>query len=149
MGRRGTPGGVGGPFRVQGQTASEREAIRGRWQEGMARVAENANVSVKLSGLTMPVCGFGYERREQEPTVEEVRDALKPLIDFVIEVFGVKRCMFASNFPVDKVSQSYAVLFDAFLAITEDRTPQERQQLFRDNAARFYGVESRAAANPH
>lgn len=137
----GTPIGVGGPFGDLGQTLSERKSIRSRWQEALARLAENHNVFVKLSGLTMPVCGFGFERRSETPSVAEVSDAIQPLITFAIEAFGVERCMFASNFPIDKVSLPYSVLFDSFLNITGDLTLHQRQQLFRDNAARIYRIE--------
>jgi len=137
----GTPVAVGGPFGDLGHTPSERKEIRVRWEASMARLAEHTNVCVKLSGLAMPVCGFGWERSDQEPSVAEVCDAMGPLITFAIEAFGVERCMFASNFPIDKVGLSYGRLFDAYLSITADRTPQERDALFRGNAARFYRLD--------
>lgn len=64
----GNPVGVGGPFGEYGHTPTDRHRIFGRWQEGMARLAECRNIAVKISGLTMPVCGFGFETWRKPPS---------------------------------------------------------------------------------
>ncbi len=139
----GTPIGVAGPFGGVGNTAAERDVIVGSWKVAMARLAECANVHVKLSGLGMPICGFGFEQRETPPTAAEVADAFEPLVSFAIKTFGVRRCMFGSNFPIDKVSMPYSVLVEAMLAITASYTEDEQRQLFEGNGLRYYRVGTR------
>ena len=92
---------------------------------GMRLLAERPHVSLKISGFVM---------FDPNWTVEDVR----PLVLESIEIFGVERCMFASNFPVDKAHRSYAAIFDAFRTITADFSEAERRALFHDNAERIY-----------
>jgi len=139
----GTPVGVGGPYGGVGETAAERERICDAWYAGLERVAANPNVHCKLSGLLMPICGFGYHERRaggDAPSHAEVVDALAPHILQAISTFGPERCMFASNFPMDKVSISYEQLFDVFFEIAGSAglSPEQEAALFADNAVAFY-----------
>lgn len=139
----GTPVGLGGPFGGQGETAAERDRIRDDWYAGLAAVAANPNVHCKLSGLLMPICGFGYHDRRaagDAPSRQEVVDDLAPHILNAIATFGPDRCMFASNFPMDKVSIGYEELWDVFTVIAADAglSPDQEAALFADNAAAFY-----------
>jgi len=97
-------------------------------------------VHCKLSGLLMPIVGFGFHQRDQRPSVAEVVDALEPHVRFGIETFGVDRCLFASNFPMDKVSVDYETLWDAFIEIATSMslTAEQRAALLADNAAKFF-----------
>ena len=104
----------------------------------MTQLAQCENVAVKLGGLGMKVCGFDWHRQPQPPTSETLAEAFGPYIKFCIDTFGVGRCMFESNFPVDKPSCAYAVLWNAFKRITSDLSSEERAALFHDNAARIY-----------
>jgi L-fuconolactonase len=135
----GTPVGLAGPFSRQGTSEGDRQAAGRDWRAAMARLAERPNVSVKISGLTMPALGFGFHERAP-PDVGELAEALGPLVRFVIDTFGPARCMFASNFPVDKVSCRWGDLFDAYERIVAGASGAERAGLFRENAARFYGL---------
>jgi L-fuconolactonase len=110
------------------------------WYEGLAAVAENRNVWLKLSGLLMPIVGFGYHERETPPSHRELVDAMAPHIAKGIELFGVDRCMFASNFPMDKVSSSYSAIFDAYLAIADGLGlgAEAKEKLFAGTASSFY-----------
>lgn len=138
----GTPVGLGGPFGGQGETAADRERIRDHWYASLERVAANPNVHCKLSGLLMPICGFGYHERsaDDRPSRSEVVDALAPHVLNAISTFGPERCMFASNFPMDKVSIGYEELWDVFIEIAADAglTGEQEAALFADNAAAFY-----------
>jgi len=136
----GTPAGLAGPFGGVGETAADRDRIKKQWHEGLQAVAEHRNVHVKLSGLLMPICGFAFHERPSPPSTSEVVDALGPHILFGIETFGAKRCMLASNFPMDKVSVSYETLYDAFIEIVANAglSAAEQDALFADNAAAFY-----------
>ena len=100
------------------------EGIR-RWQRGMRALAATPNVVVKISGLGTV---------DWKWTVESVR----PLVLETIEAFGVSRCMFASNFPVDKLYSDFDTLYGAFRKITESFSADECRMLFHDNAARYY-----------
>ncbi len=146
----GTPVGLAGPFGGRGHTPAERERIRDDWHEGLVAVAEQPNVHCKLSGLLMPICGFGFHERDQLPSVGEIVDALAPHILFGIETFGVERCVLASNFPMDKVSVDYEVLWDAFLQIIGAAGLDNAQQaaLVADNAAAFYRLSGLSNPEP-
>ena len=78
------------------------------------------NVYAKLGGLNMEVNGFGWHERDTPPTSDELLTATRHYFDYQIEKFGVERCMFESNFPVDKVSCSYTVVWNMFKKLTRD-----------------------------
>jgi predicted TIM-barrel fold metal-dependent hydrolase len=96
-----------------------------RWRENMRKMADCPNVALKLSGLGMTDLHWSV-------------DSIRPLILDGIELFGVDRCMFASNFPVDKVMSDYDTLFNAFKSVVSDFSAADRQKLFHDNAERIY-----------
>ena len=95
------------------------------WRHGMRTLAKAPNVAAKISGLAMFHHGW-------TPAV------IRPFVLDTIEIFGVERCLFASNFPVDKLQSSYDALWSAFDRITGDFSEPERQALFHDNAIRYY-----------
>lgn len=95
------------------------------WQDGMRTLAAQPNVTVKVSGLGMT---------DHRWTVESIR----PYVLTTIEIFGVERSMFASNWPVDTLYGSMSVLYDAFDQIAADFSTPERAALFGGNADRVY-----------
>ena len=136
----GTPVGVGGPFGAIGLDENTRATILDRWRGGMSRLAELPNVYVKLSGLAMPCLGWGYHEGAAPDASQVARD-FGPLLDHAIDAFGASRCMFASNFPVDKVSMSWSTLYDAFDRAVSERSAEECRALFHDTAAAVYRLE--------
>ncbi|CBL46521.1 Conserved hypothetical protein [gamma proteobacterium HdN1] len=136
----GTPIGYGGPFASYGHTANDRDRIHKTWQEGMAALAECPNVHIKLSGFFMPVVGFGFEHRTQTPSQQELSDAFTPACRFVLEQFGADRCLFASNFPMDKVSTSLFNLYQLYANSVVDLPYADQRKLFHDNAQRIYRI---------
>jgi predicted TIM-barrel fold metal-dependent hydrolase len=86
----------------------------------------------------MAVNGFGWHKRDRPPTSAELATATQRYYLHTIDRFGVDRCMFESNFPVDKLSCSYAVVWNSFKRITESFTTTEKSALFHDTAARVY-----------
>ncbi len=128
---------IGGPIHV-GPYAGKREEVLQEWKRGIATLATCPNVVVKLGGLGMPRCGFGWHERPTPPNSAEVAEAISPYCLWVIEQFGASRCMFESNFPMDKVSYSYNVLWNSFKRITRAFSPDERAALFHDTAVRVY-----------
>lgn len=139
----GSPLGGGGPFASSGHSAEDRAAVRKSWEAKLTRLARCPQVSVKLSGLSMPLVGLGLHG--VGATVEELAEAYRPWVRFAIEAFGAERCMFASNFPVDRGAGSWVAQFAAFERIVEDATDEERAGLFCGNAMRVYRVEGRAS----
>ena len=104
----------------------------------MARLSECDNVFVKLGGRAMTMSGYGWHRAETPPGSSELALAMEPYFHACIELFGVDRCMFESNFPVDRASCSYTVLWNAFKRISQDLSADERAALFHDTAVRVY-----------
>ena len=132
----------GGPLGI-GPYAGQRAEIFGQWKKDIADLARCPNVAVKLGGINMAVNGFGWHRRDRPPTSEELVAATGDYYVHTIDRFGPDRCMFESNFPVDKVSCSYVVLWNAFKRIAARFSPAERSALFHDTAARVYRLEGR------
>ena len=128
---------VGGPLGV-GPYAGKREQIFQEWKESMAAVATCPNVVVKVGGLVMPVCGFDWHERPMPITSRELAQGTAPYYLYCIEQFGPDRCMFESNFPVDKIACSYTVLWNAFKRLAHDFSPSEQAALFHGTAARVY-----------
>ena len=104
----------------------------------MADLATCPNVTVKVGGLGMVFTGYDWHERDQPIGSEELAEAMKPYYLYCIEQFGPDRCMFESNFPVDKVSYSYNMMWNAFKRISEGFSDSEKTSLFRDTARRAY-----------
>jgi predicted TIM-barrel fold metal-dependent hydrolase len=128
---------VGGPLGIGPYTGKRAEVFE-EWKRGIAAVAACPNVMVKLGGLTMTMCGFDWHRLPKPPTSAELAAANGPYYLYCIEKFGVNRCMFESNFPVDKASCSYTVLWNSFKRMTQGFSPAERAALFSETAMRVY-----------
>ena len=108
------------------------------WCKEMAALARCPNVTVKLGGMCMPWNGFHFEDRPQPPTSDDLVAAQQRYYHFAIETFGAERCMFESNFPVDKCAVSYTVLWNAFKKMAAPYSEAEKDALFYGTAARFY-----------
>ena len=124
-----------------GRYAGKRQEVFQEWRRSMTELATYPNVVVKLGGFGMPRCGFGWHEQTKPPTSAELGETMAPYFRFCIEIFGAERCMFESDFPVDKVSYSYTVLWNAFKRICEDSSPKERAALFHDTAVKVYRLE--------
>jgi L-fuconolactonase len=96
---------------------------------------------MKLGGIGMPRTGFDWHTRQKPIGSEELAEAMAPWMTYGIEQFGPNRCMFESNFPVDKVSYSYNVLYNAFKRLSKGYSAAERAALFHDTAARVYRID--------
>ena len=127
----GTPLGVG---RYRGR----REEIFEGWKADIAEIARCPNVVAKLGGLAMPDNGFGWHERDVPPTSDEFAEAQRRYYLPTIDCFGPERCMLESNFPVDKLSLSYHVLWNGLKKITSAFSENEREAMFYRTAARVY-----------
>jgi predicted TIM-barrel fold metal-dependent hydrolase len=131
---------VGGPLGC-GPYRGQRDAVFSKWRTDMRNLAACPNVHVKLGGLAMRVNGFDYHENALPPTSARIAEDWTPWIETCIELFGAERCMFESNFPVDKGMCGYPVLWNAFKRIAAGATAAERAALFHDTATRFYGLD--------
>ena len=134
----------GGPLGI-GPYEGKRAEIFPQWKKDMTELAKCPNVVVKLGGINMAVSGYGWHRNPKPPTSQELADATRDYYLHTIEKFGPKRCMFESNFPVDRVSCSYLVLWNAFKRLAADFTPEENAWLFHRTAAEVYRISIAAS----
>lgn len=130
---------LGTPLNV-GPYAGRTEEIFVTWQAGLREIARCPNVTMKLGGLAMPWNGFGFELGERPPSSDEIVARQARYYHFAIETFGPDRCMFESNFPVDKCAMSYEVLWNAFKKMAARYSETEKDQMFRGTATRVYGL---------
>ena len=121
-----------------GPYADQREAIIAQWKKEIAAIAECPNVVAKIGGLAMPVNGFGWNGRETPATSDELVEAQRDFYLYAIDCFGPDRCMFESNFPVDKMSLSYHVYWNAMKKIAAGFSDAERTAMFSGTASRIY-----------
>jgi predicted TIM-barrel fold metal-dependent hydrolase len=128
---------LGGPLGI-GPYAGRREAVFEDWRSSLAQLAQCPNVHAKLGGRTHTMSGFGWHRRERPPGSAELASAMAPYYQAAIELFGPARCMFESDFPVERTSCSYAVLWNAFKLVTRAYSAGERCALLHDTAVRVY-----------
>ncbi len=127
----GTPLGVG-PYEDQ------REEIFAAWKDDVAAIAECPNVVAKIGGLAMPDNGFGWNTRATPPSSDEFAEAQSRYYLHMIACFGPDRCMFESNFPVDRLSISYPVLWNGLKKIASGFTRSEKDAMFAGTAKRVY-----------
>ena len=132
---------LGGLTRI-GPYANRDDEVLATWRRGIAALAECRNVNLKLGGIGMPRMGFDWHTREKPIGSEELAASMAPLMSYCIEQLGPDRCMFESNFPVDKVSFSHHVLFNAFKRFSKGYSAAERAALFHDTAARAYRIST-------
>lgn len=128
---------IGWPLAV-GPYAQTQDKVFRDWRKGIEALSRCANVTVKLGGLGMATMGFGWHERPKPPDSATMAAAMAPYLDWCIEKFGAGRCMFESNFPVDKSACSYTVLLNAFKRYSAGFSASDRAALFHDTAVRVY-----------
>ena len=127
----GTPLGVG-PYE------EKREEIFAAWKEDVAAIAACPNVVAKIGGLAMPDNGFGWNTRATPPSSDEFVEAQSRYYLHMIACFGPERCMFESNFPVDRLSISYQVLWNGLKKIASGFSDADQNQMFSGTAKQVY-----------
>jgi len=127
---------LGGPLGI-GPYAGRRDEVLADWRRSMQHIAACENVVLKVGGIGMPVFGMRWHH-EGGASPEQLVDTWAEPIRWCIETFGADRCMFESNFPVDKVSCTYADLWAAFDLIAADASEADRADLFAGVAMRAY-----------
>ncbi|WP_134325225.1 amidohydrolase family protein [Cumulibacter soli] len=130
---------IGGPLGI-GEYANKQAEVDAVWRKGLADVATCPNVTVKLGGIGMPRFGAGFEKLDVAPSSEDLVARWGEPFAYIIEKFGVERCMFESNFPVDRESTNYVILWNAFKKMVADASASEKAALFEQTARRVYKV---------
>jgi predicted TIM-barrel fold metal-dependent hydrolase len=136
---------VGGPLGA-GAYRDRREDVFDRWSKSIRSLAGCHNVFVKLGGLGMRINALGFDEQPRPPSSEALAAGMRPFFETCIDAFGVERCMFESNFPVDKGAYPYAAYWNACKRLTQGSSGTEKAALFRETAARFYRLDLESAA---
>lgn len=131
---------IGALSRV-GIYANRDEEVRAVWRAGIKAVAACPNISLKLGGMGMPRMGFDWHTRDIPIGSEELAADMSPWMTYCIEQFSPDRCMFESNFPPDKVSFSYNIMYNAFKRLSNAYSPSERAAMFHDTATKAYRID--------
>jgi len=130
---------IGGLLRV-GPYGHRDDEVIPEWKRNIDTLAECPNVYMKLGGLGQPRYGFDWYTREQPIDSISLAEDLAPLLEYCIEKFGPERCMFECNFPPDKVSYSFNVLYNAFKILSKSYSKSERAAMFHDTAVKVYNI---------
>ena len=131
---------VGTPLGIASY-AGRREERFAVWRGAIGDLAALPNVSVKVGGLAMPFAGFASFMAQPPASAQALADEWRPYVEACIEAFGVRRCMFESNFPVDIGSCDYGALWNAFKVIARGYSADEKSSLFSDTARRVYRLD--------
>lgn len=133
---------VGGPLGV-GPYLGRRDEVFASWRTGMVKLARHPNVHMKLGGMGMPVFGNDLHLRGEPADSQTLATTWKPVTETCVELFGAERCMFESNFPVDKQAYGYSEVWNAFKRLTHAWPTADRALLFKGTAAQFYRMDDK------
>jgi L-fuconolactonase len=127
-------GGALGVAEYQGRP----DLANSEWRPWMKHLASCPNVYVKIGGLGTAVFGHDFADHPAPPSSARLADAWRPWIEPTIELFGAGRCMFESNFPVDRSAAGYGVVWNAFKRLAAGANRQEKHMLFAGTASQVY-----------
>jgi predicted TIM-barrel fold metal-dependent hydrolase len=133
-------GHVGGVLGYGPYTGKQKEVFAA-WKAQMTEVAKCPNVSLKLGGMMMRLAAYDYRTEPKPPTSTELAALWRPYFETAIELFGPSRCLFESNFPVDKMGIGWAALWNAFKRIVAGASRAEKEAMFAGTARRVYRLE--------
>jgi len=134
---------IGGALAI-GPYAGRREDVFQAWHEAIRELARRPNVTMKLGGLGMRLAGFDFHEQPEPPSSQVLAAAWGPYFEACIAAFGPERCMFESNFPVDKGLCSYQALWNACKRVVRAYSEAEKDALFRGTASRVYRLDTAA-----
>jgi len=130
-------GHCGGPLGY-GPYAGKKDEVFAAWKPRIVELAACENVSMKLGGMLMRLAAFDYGALPVPPTSAELADYWRPYIETCIEQFGARRCLFESNYPVEKMGIGYAALWNAFKRLTAGASKDEKLAMYSGTARRVY-----------
>jgi len=117
------------------------DSMEGTWRQELADIARCCpNVTCKVGGIFMPINGWGLHTRATPAGSQELADLAFPYFSYAIKCFGTERCMFESNFPVDKESATYRTVWNMFkhVASRAALTEHQKADIFHNTAIRVY-----------
>lgn len=118
-----------------------REEVFKVWRGHILKLAQYPNINVKIGGLGMLYCNWDFHLNPLPPSSQALADTWRPYVETCIEAFGPQRSMMESNFPPDKQTCGYSVLWNAMKRITAKCSAAEKSALYRDTAARVYKLD--------
>ena len=121
--------------------AGKQQEVFAAWKPQIAELAGCRNVSVKLGGMMMRLAAYDYRTQPKPPTSTELAVLWRPYFETCIELFGADRCLFESNFPVDKMGIGWAALWNTFKRIAAGASTSEKRAMFSGTARRVYRLE--------
>ena len=130
---------MGGPLCI-GPYSGHHQDVLSESRRSLKTLAFCPNVVLKLGGIAMPMMAGNWLKASKPPSSAELAGYWAPHVRWCIETFGPDRCMFESNFPMDRVTCSYRVLWNAFKRIVSDASEAEKAALFRNTARQVYGL---------
>lgn len=131
---------VGGPLGY-GPYAGKEEEVYASWKAAITELATCPNVSMKLGGMVNRLAAYDYRALPAPPSSAELSEYWRPYMGTCIELFGADRCMFESNFPVEKLGIGWATLWNAFKRIASGASHEEKLALFSGTARRVYRLD--------
>ena len=133
-------GHCGGPLGY-GSYAGKRDEVFAQWKKSVTELARCPNVTMKLGGTMMRLAAYDYLNIPTPPSSAEMAALWRPFMETCIELFGPKRCMFESNFPVEKMGTSWVTLWNAFKRIAAGASHNEKEAMFNGTARRVYRLQ--------
>jgi len=130
---------LGGPY------SGRRDEVLTRWRSGMEQLAKRPNVFLKVGAIPIRLPGTARDEAAGPPSSETVAKAWKPFVETCVDLFGAQRCMFESNFPVQKRWCSYQVVWNAFKRVAAGASAVEKHALFAGTAIRAYRLPAALA----
>jgi L-fuconolactonase len=121
-----------------GPYADKQDEVVRIWKQGIADLAKCENVYLKIGGFGMEIAAYHLNTLPKPINSAALAERIRPWVLWCIEKFGAKRCMFESNFPIDKPCISYFDLWNTFKKLTSDFSSNERKALFHDTAVKVY-----------
>ncbi|WP_423066086.1 amidohydrolase family protein [Devosia sp. CN2-171] len=124
-----------------GNYAGKREEVFRLWSRGIRELAQCPNVMVKLGGLGTSLAGLDFDKLPAAPNSTLLADAWRPYFETVVDAFGTSRCMFESNFPMDKGSYAYNIGWNAMKRLAGALDASQKDDLFWRSANDFYRLK--------
>ena len=123
-----------------GKFAGKQDEIFPQWAKAIENIAKFDNIVAKLGGMAMPLNGWGWDKRDEKASCEEILEAQQKYYHHTIECFGTSRCLFESNFPVDRLSTSYPEVVKMMRQIAAEYPIECQHKLLHENSKKIYKV---------
>jgi predicted TIM-barrel fold metal-dependent hydrolase len=130
---------IAGPIGI-GPYRGRQDELFAAWSDGVRTLAALPNTFMKIGGLGMRFTGKDFHLGVDPPSSDRFSGVWRPYVDHCIQAFGPLRCMFESNFPVDKGMCSYPVLWNAYKKMSASYSTEERKAMLAGTAARVYRI---------